>query len=98
MIKYLLTILWNDRRRFTGIILAQMLFFIVLLICVVSLNDMYQRYREPGLLDTDNVVEFGYVIPSMQTYTQVRHEINQALNASLERMLQWDYVEGISES
>ncbi|WP_071135379.1 ABC transporter permease [Millionella massiliensis] len=98
MIKYLLTILWNDRRRFTGIILEQMLVFIVLLICVVSLNDMYQRYREPGLLDTDNVVEFGYMIPNRQTYTPVRHEINQALNASLERMLQWDYVEGISES
>ena len=97
MIKYLLTFLWNSKRHFAGIFIEQMLVFIVLMICLVSLFDMLEKYYEPGLLDTENVVSLGYMAERKLEMNK-REELNRSLDAILENMRQWEHVEGISES
>ena len=97
MIKYLLTFLWNSKRHFAGIFIEQMLVFIVLMICLVSLFDMLEKYYEPGLLDTENVVSLGYMAEGKLEMNK-REELNRSLDAILENMRQWEHVEGISES
>ena len=100
MIKYLITFLWNSRRKFFGIVIEQALVFIVLAFCMVSLFDAIRQYREPGLLDTDDVALFGYMAAqplSPQDWDKCR-EINEAINACVENMRQWDDVESISEN
>lgn len=97
MIKHLITLLWNSRKKFSGIILEQSLVFIVLMVCMVSLFDMYKQYREPGLLETENVALFGFMAPRKMDADK-RREINRAMNAGLRNIRQWDYVEGVSES
>lgn len=97
MIKYLLTFLWNSKRHFAGIFIEQMLVFIVLMICLVSLFDMLEKYYEPGLPDTENVVSLGYMAERSLEMSK-REELNRSLDAILENMRQWEHVEGISES
>lgn len=97
MIKYLFVFLWNSRKKFIGILLEQALVFIVLMVCMISLFDMLRQYREPGLLDTENVVLFGFMAPRKMDPAK-RREINLALNAGIHNLRQWDYVESVSES
>ena len=100
MIKYLITFLWNSRRKFFGIVIEQALVFIVLTFCIVSLFDAIRQYREPGLLDIDDVALCGFMAAqplSPQDWDKCR-EINKAINACIENIRQWDDVESISES
>ena len=99
MIRHLITLLWNSRRKFIGIIVEQALVFIVLTICMVTLFDMIRQYREPGLLDTENVVLFGFMADQTMARDKEKcREINQAMDACIGNMQQWDNVESISES
>lgn len=61
MVKHTLKILWNDRKRFVGIFVEQLLVFIVLMICIVSVSVSVNQYMQPGLPDTQDVVGFGYM-------------------------------------
>lgn len=97
MIRYLLTFLWNSKRHFAGIFIEQMLVFVVLTICMISLSDMLEKYYEPGLLDTENVVSIGYMSDRTLDMNK-REEQNRALDAILENMRQWEHVVDISES
>lgn len=99
MIRHLITLLWNSRRKFIGIIVEQALVFIVLTICMVTLFDMIRQYREPGLLDTENVVLFGFMADQTMARDKEKcREINQAVDACIGNMRQWDNVESTSES
>ena len=97
MIKYLFVFLWNSRKKFTGILLEQALVFIVLMVCLTSLFDMLRQNKEPGLLDTENVALFGFMVPRQMDPAK-RREVNLAMNAGIRNLRQWDYVESVSES
>lgn len=60
MLRHILTIIWNNRNKFIGIVSEQMLVFIILMICVVAISVAVQKYNEPGLLNTERVMVFGY--------------------------------------
>ena len=60
MLAYNYKIIWNSRKRFSGIIIEQALVFIVLMLCMVTIISTIQKYRTPGLLNTKNVMLFGY--------------------------------------
>lgn len=61
MLKQIFKQIWNDRKRFSGIFVEQTLVFIILMISMVSIIGAVKKYNEPGLLDTDNTVYFGYM-------------------------------------
>ena len=50
----------NSIKRFFGIFIEQILIFIILMLAIVSISVAVDKYNEPGLLNTDNVVNFGY--------------------------------------
>lgn len=54
--------IWNDRKRFVGILLEQTLVFIVCMFCLVSISFAIHKYNEPGILDTENVISIGYSV------------------------------------
>lgn len=61
MLKQIFKQIWNDRKRFSGIFIEQTLVFVILMISMVSIIGAVKKYNEPGLLDTDNTVYFGYM-------------------------------------
>ena len=62
MFRNMIKTLWNSRRSYRMLIIEQLSVFVVLAICFMSLFDMLGRYRDPGLLNTDNTVLFSMMI------------------------------------
>lgn len=62
MLRSMLILIWNDRKRFAGIFIEQILVFIVCMLCLVSIAFAIYEYNEPGILDTENVISVGYSV------------------------------------
>ena len=62
MLRNMLVLIWNDRKRFIGIVIGQTLVFIVCMICLVSISFAVHKYNEPGILDTENVISVSYSV------------------------------------
>ena len=98
MIRYIVRILWNTRRSHRMIIIEQMLVFIVLSICFVSVFDILRKYSDPGMLDTDNTVLFSMM--SLPEYTKYadRVDINKAFYSVFKNACSWEQVEYAAET
>ena len=59
MLKHIFVLFFNQRKKYTGILVGQMLVFVVLLYCLMAVFEAIQRYYMPGMLETDNVVYFS---------------------------------------
>ena len=62
MIGHVLKMLWQGRRKYAGVLMEQMLIFIILMVSMAALFEAINKYREPGLLNTDNAMIFGYML------------------------------------
>lgn len=62
MLRNMIILIWNDRKRFAGIFIEQILVFIVCMLCLVSIAFAVHKYNEPGILDTENVISVGYSV------------------------------------
>lgn len=62
MLRSMLILIWNDRKRFAGIFIEQILVFIVCMLCLVSIAFAIYEYNKPGILDTENVISVGYSV------------------------------------
>ena len=62
MIGHILKMLWQERKKYAGVLMEQVLIFIILMVSMVALFGAIDKYREPGLLNTDDVVVFGYML------------------------------------
>jgi putative ABC transporter len=62
MLRSMLILIWNDRKRFAGIFIEQILVFIVCMLCLVSIAFAIYEYNEPGILNTENVISVGYSV------------------------------------
>lgn len=84
MLKHQFKIIWNDRKRFFGIFIEQILVFIILMISIVSISIAVDKYNEPGLLETDDVIFFGY---SSSDYNNPElDEISRKMDEIVERL------------
>lgn len=98
MFRNMIKTLWNSRRSYRMLMIEQLLVFVVLVICFMSLFDMLGRYRDPGLLDTDDTVFFSMLImPGTMSGAGVV-ESNSAFSAVLDNVRQWEQVEYITET
>ena len=84
MIRHLFTLLWNQKKSYAGIILEQMMVFIVLMVCMISLCDAIQRYNDPGQLNTSHTLTFGYVIRGSNP--QVYADMASAMGSIVEHL------------
>lgn len=62
MLRSMIVLIWNDRKRFIGILIEQTLVFIMCMLCLVSISFAVYKYNEPGILDTENVISVGYSV------------------------------------
>lgn len=80
------------------LIIEQLSVFVVLAICFMSLFDMLGRYRDPGLLNTDNTVLFSMMIRPGTMQDARMAESNSAFSAVLDNARQWEQVEYVTET
>lgn len=76
MLKMIYNSIRNDKNRYIGLIIEQIFVFIIILICIVSVLKLADKYLEPGLLDTDDVVTFGYTAMSLNNADDVEKKMN----------------------
>lgn len=96
MIKHILTMLYNQKKKFTAVIFEQVLVFMALSVSLTVALDTYRSYQSPGMLDVDNVVGFGYLINKNHDW-QDSEKSAGVMDAVKDRLEQKPYVEKISE-
>lgn len=96
MIKHILTMLYNQKKKFTAVIFEQALVFIALSVSLTVALDTFRSYQLPGKLDVDNVVYFGYLIGRNQD-SQLSGMAVGVMDVVKERLEKKTYVESISE-
>lgn len=100
MIRNIFKILWNDRSRYTGILIEQILVFIVLMVSLVSLFVAVKQYREPGLVSADSRVMFSCLLHQrgIGMSGEQREKVSKGMDAIVESLRSVSYVEAITES
>lgn len=99
MIRHIIKLLWNNKRHYAGIFTEQMLVFVILVLCMVSLLKAFRNYRTPGILDTENVICLGYMQRlDCNISPQQMQDATQNLNSLIQKLKTLPYVEAISES
>ncbi|MGL5683362.1 MAG: ABC transporter permease [Marinifilaceae bacterium] len=81
MVKHTFKILWNGRSHFISIFIEQLLVFIILMLCVVSVSESIYQYSRPGLPDTEDVVSFGYMYRQGQLDKASKEQLAQSMDA-----------------
>ncbi len=61
MIRHILTLFWNQKRKYGGMFFEQTVVFIILIFCFVNVGETLSSYYTSGLLDTRNTLIFGTV-------------------------------------
>ena len=98
MLKHILIILWNQKRKYSVLIFEQMLVFIAVALSLTIVFDTVKSYNTPGKLNIDNVVGFGYMVSGGQGKIQEMKEMHQLMDLVKERLAGEAYVTGISRS
>ena len=62
MLKHIFIMLWNQKKKYTALVFEQVLVFIAVILSLTIAFDTVKSARTPGMLDTDNVMNFGYMI------------------------------------
>ncbi len=96
MIRHILTMLYNQKKKFTAVVFEQALVFITLSVSLTVTLDTFRSYQSPGMLDVDNVIGFGYLVNKNHD-GQVFEKSAEVMDAVKENLEKKPYVEGISE-
>lgn len=94
MLRNMITLIWNDRKRFIGIVIEQTLVFIVCMLCLVSISFAVYKYNEPGILDTENVISVGYSV--IDKNANNLNDISRDFDQLLEKLRRNPNVKAIS--
>ncbi len=95
MIRNILKIIWNNWKAYFGILVEQTVVFTILMLCVVSVGMAIKRYHEPGVLDTESTVCFGYMVSKMDSETKKAKTMIHTVVDNLEKL---SYVEAVTWS
>lgn len=102
MIGQVFKMFWYDRKKYVGVLLEQVLIFVILLMSVVSLFEAISKYREPGLINTDDVVITGHMLHgggSGRGLTEEEYQkVVRGMDVIIEKMRKEPYVVAITRS
>lgn len=62
MIRHIFIMLWNQKNKYTVLIIEQMLVFMAVSLSLAVIYDTVRSYNTPGRLNIDNVIDFGYMV------------------------------------
>lgn len=91
---------WQRWRVFGWIYLEQALVFIVLMLCTVAVGRKVREYNTPGMLDTEQVINYGYMFaPEHWGDQQTQWEVKaQMETVGAELMKQSEVVVAVTQS
>ena len=99
MIGHVLKMLWQERRKYAGVLMEQMLIFVILMVSMVALFETIDKYREPGLLNTDNTMIFGYMLHGGGNGSPYdMRDVGQGMNIIIEKLKKEPFVVAITRS
>ena len=99
MIGHILKMLWQERKKYAGVLMEQVLIFIILMVSMVALFGAIDKYREPGLLNTDDVVVFGYMLHGGGNGSQDdMRDVGQGMNIIIEKLRKEPFVVAVTRS
>jgi hypothetical protein len=84
---------WNQKRRYCGILTEQFLTGIILMLCAVSVAEAIKKYRDPGMLNTDNVLTFGYMIQGNSSKPAIVNSAKESLKVIDDNLKKLPFVE-----
>ena len=96
MIVHIFTLFWNQKRKYGGMFVEQVVVFIVLLFCFVNSGKTLSRYYTPGMLDTENVLCFG-TESKLDGDSLTPEETEKMMRGLCERLRKHSVVETVSE-
>jgi ABC-type antimicrobial peptide transport system permease subunit len=98
MIKHILKVVWNQRRKYGGIFVEQIAISIILMLSIVSVVDATKRYMSPGLPDVDNTCVIGYLDRSGQKEQNAETQENarKSMYTVIENLRKLPFVEAIT--
>jgi hypothetical protein len=95
MIKYILKMLWAQKRDYSGIFVEQGIVAFILMLSVVSVSDAIQKYQSPGMLDVENTICVGHMF-QRDVLPEEMSIIQQSENVILGHLKKLPYVEAVS--
>lgn len=99
MIGHILKMLWQERKKYAGVLMEQVLIFIILMVSMVALFEAINKYREPGLLNTDNVMMFGYMLHGGGNGSQDdMRDMGRKMDIIIEKLRKESFVVTITKS
>ena len=99
MIGHILKMLWQERKKYAGVLMEQMLIFVILMVSMVALFETIDKYREPGLLNTDNTMIFGYMLHGGGNGSPYdMRDVGQGMNIIIEKLKKEPFVVAITRS
>jgi ABC-type antimicrobial peptide transport system permease subunit len=99
MIKHILKMLWMQKNTYYGIFAEQLLITIILMLSVVSVAELVQKYRSPGLLDVNNTFKIGYQFSlAKQSDPEAMENVQQNMKVIIEHLRNIPFVEAVSTS
>jgi len=98
VIKHILKLFWNRKKKYYGIFVEQAMIMLVLMICLVEILDMVKKYRTPGLLDTDNTILCGWKIINENMTQEEAYNLFQNYESVTDNLKQLPYVQSLAKS
>ena len=98
MLKHILIMLWNQRRKYTAVIFEQMLVFIAVALSLTIVLDTVKSYNAPGRLDVDNVMQFGYMVAGGREKIAEMETAHEMMAVIRENLMKRPYVLAVSRS
>lgn len=90
---------WHRIKGFLWIYIEQSLVFIVLMLCMVSVIRKVQEYNTPGMLDSREVVNFGYMFDTKDWGDRrTQRVVHAEMEKIVENLKKSDAVIAITES
>ena len=90
---------WQRWRAFGWIYLEQALVFIILMLCTVAVGRKVREYNTPGMLDTEQVVNFGYMFaPNYWGDQQTQWKMRSQMNKLTEELSRSETVVAVTQS
>lgn len=98
MLKHIFVLFFNQRKKYTGILVGQMVVFVVLLYCLIVVFEAIQRYYMPGMLDTDNVVYFSNFRRGARGVIDGNYSDDEKINSLCKQLETCSMVEAVART
>ncbi|MDR0685999.1 MAG: ABC transporter permease [Dysgonamonadaceae bacterium] len=93
--KHIITMLWNQRKKYSGIFTEQAIVTIIMMISIVSVLDAYEKYKTPGIPNVEDIILASFMCERSTTQEEINNTF-KSMDAIIDNMRKLPYVKFIS--